>query len=421
MKLLTKSTLLIATLSLFLFFIMGVIFFQVLKNMSLSNLDRELGDLKEIVVDYLSDYDEMEVRSIPGIDSIWIQAVLEHAQTEDVYEDTLMLDVKDEQFRTFRYLQFNYAKEDNLYLVKIYKSTTPTDKLVERVTLMITLMVILFLTGVFILNRFIFASLWRDFFEAIEKLKRFETTKEPVILGDQDIEEFDELKQVLEVMTRRLSNDYKELKEYTDHTTHELQTPLAVIKSKTELLIQSQNLGEDEMKCLEAINTSVHQLSRLNSTLTLITRIENRQFTEKEEIGLTGLLEQHLELLQEYIELKGIRIEKDYQDQGRILEMDQGLADLLVGNLLKNAIVHNLEGGTIVLETRPGSLIIRNDGAPLAFSQEELFTRFVRDTRRSGNFGLGLSLVKKVCENYGFKINYTFDNQRHKFTVLLPE
>jgi len=155
--------------------------------------------------------------------------------------------------------------------------------------------------------------------------------------------------------------------------------------------------------------------------LTLITRIENRQFTEKEEIGLTGLLEQHLELLQEYIELKGIRIEKDYQDQGRILEMDQGLADLLVGNLLKNAIVHNLEGGTIVLETRPGSLIIRNDGAPLAFSQEELFTRFVRDTRRSGNFGLGLSLVKKVCENYGFKINYTFDNQRHKFTVLLPE
>ena len=95
-------------------------------------------------------------------------------------------------------------------------------------------MVILFLAGIFILNRFIFANLWKDFFEAIEKLKRFDTTKEPVILGEQDIQEFDELKQVLEAMTSKLATDYKELKEYTDHTTHELQTPLAVIKSKTE-------------------------------------------------------------------------------------------------------------------------------------------------------------------------------------------
>ncbi|MDF1574570.1 MAG: HAMP domain-containing sensor histidine kinase [Bacteroidales bacterium] len=421
MKLLTKSTLLIATLSLFLFFIMGVIFFQVLKNMSLSNLDRELGDLKELVEDYLEHNDGAELRSIPGLDSVWIQEVDEHVQAEDIFGDTLMLDVKDEQFRTFRYLQFNFIKEGRLFLVKIYKSTTPSDKLVERVTLMITLMVILFLTGIFILNRFIFASLWRDFFEAIEKLKRFETTKEPVILGEQDIQEFDELKQVLEVMTRRLANDYKELKEYTDHTTHELQTPLAVIKSKTELLIQSKNLGEEEMKCLEAINTSVHQLSRLNSTLTLITRIENRQFTEKEEIGLSRLLEGHLDLLQEYIELRNIKIEKHFQDGGQVLLMDQGLADLLAANLLKNAIVHNVEGGTIVLETRPGSLIIRNDGPPLAFSQEELFTRFVRDIRRSGNFGLGLSLVKKVCENYGYKINYTFENQKHTFKIVLPE
>jgi len=101
--------------------------------------------------------------------------------------------------------------------------------------------------------------------------------------------------------------------------------------------------------------------------------------------------------------------------------MDQGLADLLIANLLKNAIIHNIEGGTIVLETEPGCLIIRNDGPPLGFSQEELFTRFVRDTRRTGNFGLGLSLVKKVCENYGFKIEYIYENQQHTFLVTLPD
>lgn len=421
MKLLTKSTLLIATLSLFLFFIMGVIFFQVLKNMSLSTLDRELGDLREVVEDYLLENDENKVLSLPGIDSLVVRPVEQPAQTGVQFGDTVMRDLKDGQFRTFRYLQFNQVKGDLHYLVTIYKSTTPTDKLVEQVTLMITLMVILFIGGIFILNRFIFASLWKDFFEAIEKLKRFEKTKEPVILGEQDIQEFDELKRVLEVMTRRLANDYRELKEYTDHTTHELQTPLAVIKSKTDLLIQSDKLGAQEMKLLEAINTSVHQLSRLNSTLTLITRIENRQFTAREEINMDRLLDRHLELLHEHIELKQIKVEKHYNDSERVLLMDQGLADLLIANLLKNAIVHNKEGGTIVLETGPACLIISNDGPPLTFKKEELFTRFVKDTKRSGNFGLGLSLVKKVCETYQIVIEYSFENQRHTFTLTLPD
>ena len=421
MKLLTKSSLLIATLSLFLFFFMGIIFFQVLKNMSISDLNRELGDLKELVVDYLDDGMAYEVEALPGIDSLSVKAVVSPERVEETFGDTLMYDSREDQFKTYRYIQFMTDIEEEVFLVKIYKSTTPTDQLVERVTLMMTLMVILFLAGIFILNRFIFASLWKDFFKAIEKLKQFETSKEPVILGEQDIEEFEELRQVLELMTRRLAKDYKELKEYTDHTTHELQTPLAVIKSKTELLIQSENLGASEMKCLQAINTSVNQLSRLNSTLTLITRIENRQFTEKEKIKLTELLDRHLELLDEHIDLRKIKVEKHYRDEGMELLMDQGLADLLIANLLKNAIVHNIEGGAIVLETRPGSLLIKNDGPPLEFNQEELFTRFVRDTRRSGNFGLGLSLVKKVCETYNFLIDYSYDNQQHMFKVTFPD
>ena len=421
MKLLTKSSLLIATLSLFLFFFMGIIFFQVLKNMSISDLNRELGDLKELVVDYLDNDMAYEVEALPGIDSLSVKAVVSAERVEETFGDTLMYDSREDQFKTYRYIQFMTDIEEEVFLVKIYKSTTPTDQLVERVTLMMTLMVILFLAGIFILNRFIFASLWKDFFEAIEKLKQFETSKEPVILREQDIEEFEELRQVLELMTRRLAKDYKELKEYTDHTTHELQTPLAVIKSKTELLIQSENLGASEMKCLQAINTSVNQLSRLNSTLTLITRIENRQFTEKEKIKLTELLDRHLELLDEHIDLRKIKVEKHYRDEGMELLMDQGLADLLIANLLKNAIVHNIEGGAIVLETRPGSLLIKNDGPPLEFNQEELFTRFVRDTRRSGNFGLGLSLVKKVCETYNFLIDYSYDNQQHMFKMTFSD
>ena len=80
-----------------------------------------------------------------------------------------------------------------------------------------------------------------------------------------------------------------------------------------------------------------------------------------------------------------------------------------------------MKGGKIVLEIEAGSLVIRNDGPPLGFSQEELFTRFVRNNRRAGSFGLGLSLVKKVCDTYQIDVEYSFDNQQHCFKLTFPD
>ncbi|MCK5137216.1 MAG: HAMP domain-containing histidine kinase [Bacteroidales bacterium] len=420
MKLLTKTTLYIATLSLFLFFIMGIVFFQFLKNMSLSELDRELTGIKEVVDEIFPHFLGGQLYGLPGVDSISIQPAWPGIEPGDRFGDTLMFDTKSNQFRTFRYLQFQSEHGGDLYVVKLFKSTMPADKLVERVTLMMTMMVILFLAGIFFLNKFIFANLWKDFFDALEKLKQFDTVKEPVKLGEPDIEEFMDLKKVLERMTFRLSSDYKELREYTDHTTHELQTPLAVIRTKTELLMQSKNLGLNEMQLIQSINSSADHLSRLNNTLALITRIENRQFTGRKEINLGNLLDDHLEKLHELVVIRGIQVDRIYTEKDLTFIMDQGLADVLITNLLKNAIVHNVDGGGILIEIDTDRFVICNEGAPLSFNEHELFKRFSRDIRKTGNFGLGLSLVKKICDYYGFKISYEYQQQQHRFTVVLP-
>ncbi len=419
MKLLTKTTLYFATLSLFLFFIMGIIFFQVLKNISLSELNREMAEIREAVDLQLDKEWATRPPRIIGIDSLTIQLVSASSTMEEKYGDTLMIDPESDQFKTYRYLEYFQKLEEGNVKVRIYKSTTPTDKLVEQVTLMMTMMVILFLSGVFFMNRFVFANLWKDFFEALEKLRKFDTVKEPVVLGDQDIEEFKELKAVLEKMTRRLSSDYKELREYTDHTTHELQTPLAVIKTKIELLLQSENLGPDEMQLIQSINTSVDHLSRLNSTLALITRIENQQFPEKNEIHLVRLVDHHLEMLQELIEIRNISVVRSYKDTHRTICMDQGLADVMIANLLKNAIVHNVDGGKITLDISSEAFTIGNEGPQLEFGEEELFRKFVRSRSNKGSFGLGLSLVKKICEAYGIGHSYSYVDNQHLFTFTL--
>jgi signal transduction histidine kinase len=305
--------------------------------------------------------------------------------------------------------------------VKIFKSTTPADKLVEQVTLMMTMMVILFLAGIFFLNRFIFGSLWKDFFEALEKLKKFDVVKEPIKLGEPDVEEFLELKSVLERMTQRLSSDYKELREYTDHTTHELQTPLAVIKTKTELLLQSSHLGPDEMQLIQAINSSADHLSRLNSTLALITRIENQQYTDMKKIDLVEVLKKQLDMFQELIAVRTIRIKDEFTKHRLTVVMDEGLAGILVTNLLKNAIVHNRDGGEIIIAVKEGTLHMANQGDPLTFPETNLFKRFARDTRKTGNFGLGLSIVKKICDYYGYSIEYHFQDPWHQFQIEVSD
>jgi len=417
MKLLTKSSLYIATLSLFLFFSMGLVFFQVLKNMSISDLNRELSDFREMFEERIRADPEFHPRGIAGIDSIAIRKVADPSVEEPVFGDTLLYDTGSGEYRTFRTLTYNSVISGEPAEVTIYKSTLPGDRLVERVTLMITLMVIVFLGCVFLLNRFVFANLWKDFFEALDRLKEFDSTKEPVVLREQDTEEFIELKKVLERMTRQLSKDYRELKEYTDHTTHELQTPLAVIKSKTELLLQSEKLGQEEMALIQAIYASTNQLARLNSTLALITRIENRQYSEGKKTGMAALFGRHLEMLEDLTGLRGIAVQKNikHQDQGPV--MDPGLADILAANLVKNAIVHNIDGGSIILDDAPGRFVIRNSGPPLGFKREELFTRFTRGEKKENGFGLGLSLVKKICEACEIEIHYDYVDQYHTFSL----
>jgi len=387
--------------------------------MSIADLNRELFSLREVVDGYLASDPELPFLRIAGLDSISIEKINEKGPWEEALGDTLMYDASSRQYRTYQYLSYCIEEGSGAFRVQVFKSTTPTDQLVERVTLMMTVMVILFLAGVFLLNRTVFANLWKDFFSTLEKLKEFDTSKEPVVFGYQDIEEFAELNKVLEKMTGQLSRDYKELKEYTDHTTHELQTPLAVIKSKTELLIQSRNLGPDEMKLIQAINSSTNQLSKLNSTLTLITRIENRQFPEARKINFELLLERHLEMLEELIELRGIQLKRFFSKGFPEPFMDEGLANMLVANLLKNAIVHNLEGGTIILESAADRFIISNEGSPLPFPEEDIFNRFTRDPAKGSGFGLGLSIVKKICEFYGFSLDYSYHEGKHRFIILM--
>jgi signal transduction histidine kinase len=126
-------------------------------------------------------------------------------------------------------------------------------------------------------------------------------------------------------------------------------------------------------------------------------------------------------MLHELMDLHRISVERSGFNGESKVTMDRGLADILLTNLLRNAVVHNREGGKIIVQLEDHMLTIKNEGEPLTFDEKELFRRFVRDTKKTGNFGLGLSLVKKICDAYGFDISYSYSQSMHVFRVQMNQ
>src|SRR5204863_7149057 len=126
---------------------------------------------------------------------------------------------------------------------------------------------------------------------------------------------------------------YHNLKEFTENASHEIQTPLAIIRSRLELMLQSDLLNSDHVQNIQVAMDAVHRLSKLNKELILLTRIENRQFEESETFSMNDLIFQQLDHLEVFITPKNITAEKRIYVSVNIT-MKSNLADILVSNLI---------------------------------------------------------------------------------------
>jgi signal transduction histidine kinase len=100
------------------------------------------------------------------------------------------------------------------------------------------------------------------------------------------------------------------------------------------------------------------------------------------------------------------------------IQINEYLLDVLLNNLLGNAIKYNLIGGKFHVELNERNLIIKNTGNALTMPTEQLFERFQKDSSASDSLGLGLALVKQICDTYGFQISYIYENQWHSLSIV---
>ena len=259
--------------------------------------------------------------------------------------------------------------------------------------------------------------MWKPFHKTIHSLKTFRASDNHIPAFEKtSVNEFKELNNSVTVMMEKMMVDHSSQKKFTENASHEIQTPIAVIKSKIDLLIQSENLKEDEVQLIVAIDDACSKLTRLNKSLLILTKIENRQFIITEKVSIEKTIDHSLTLFEDYIMGNKIIITKNIEHDF-LITMSPDLCSILITNLVQNAIRHNVTGGNILISIKSKGLTIDNSGIEEPLNRTLLFERFQKNSTSNLSTGLGLAIAKEIAEVSGLMLNYEFIANKHSFIL----
>ena len=312
-------------------------------------------------------------------------------------------------------------KDGNYYEITVSLPVFEQETLVEHVLwwtgiLFLVLLVTLLLIGIIVIDYNLKP------FKALMKWIDAYVPGHPygAIPADTDVVEFRKLAETIRKAVERFENEYEERKIFIGNASHELQTPLAVCSNRLEMLLDRPDINEDIAGEMVKLHRSLQHLIRLNKTLLLLSRIENDQFPPTDEVDVTSLLRESIEMNGEIYSHKSIKSSMEVQGDF-VCMINEQMASVLVGNLVKNAFVHSAPGAEIVISVSADGFNVRNQGdAPL--DKKRVFHRFyLPGGRREGSTGLGLALAYSVCERSGLSLTYDFQENHHIFSVILKK
>jgi signal transduction histidine kinase len=333
------------------------------------------------------------------------------------FSNVSLYEERHHEYNVYRELSFPLTVNSKLYKASVTKSEEEVEDLVWLIVIITICVIILLLLILFITNRVLLRKIWKPFYHTLESIKTFNlSNKKNSAVEKTNIAEFDDLNIAVNTMQSRIIKDYEMLKNFADNASHEMQTPLAILNSKLDLLIQEPNLHESQTKQLQSMYDAMSRLSKLNQSLLLLTKIENNQFIKANPLPFDMLIKEKLLQLEDLIMAKHLLVQTDLKE--RVVEIDHYLADILLNNLLGNAIRHNYENGKISISLNHDEMIINNSGTVFSFNEKNIFERFSKSQNSEG-IGLGLAIVKQICDNYGFAITYSFENGAHSFKIRL--
>ena len=401
--------------TMFTFLVGAIGFYFVLDLVLTRQLDRSLFVEEQEITKYVTEHGKLPY--IPDTKHQWI--TIDSAREiirQPKAENANAFNSAEGEAEPIRKLVFSIGAGGKNYQVTVNQSKTEKEDLLQLIIIVTTGMIALLLLLNYFINRRLIGSLWKPFYDTLDKIRRHQVSvQEPIHVTKTGIDEIDLLNDDLHKMTQRINDDYVVLKTFTENASHEMQTPLAVIRSKTENLLQYAEQNKDLMQQVLAIEAAATRLSKLHQSLLLLTKLENRQFTIQEPVNLDAVVKEKLQEKEELFAEN--KIEMVVITEPVFLNFHSHLAEILVNNLLSNAIRYTPKGGVVEIRLGHDHLTIRNSANGGTLDTHRVFQRFYKEHVSTDNTGLGLAIVKEICVVAGFTPLYAFQGGKHCFSI----
>jgi len=331
----------------------------------------------------------------------------------------------------YRVLSYTFQEDGKTYLLEVGKKLTSIheyNRPLQRIALYLLIGLTIMSTIIDLLyTRYLLKPLQQIIKSKLVK-QTFPFTKNatPVKTTTAD---FQYLDSSLISLMDQVREAFEKEREFTANASHELMTPISILKSKIENLMIQEDISDESLQKLSELMTTVSRLSRIVNSLLMISRIENDQYVLEEEVNVQALVQQVVSEIEDRIIGNEIKIEINLNESFLFKPCNKDLLFQLVYNLLNNAIKYNVPKGSIritdgyTLEHRY-ELMISDTGIGISPADLPLiFNRFkkVHVQRSSGGYGLGLAISKTIANYHHIEIGVESElNQGTTFKLLFP-
>ena len=407
-KLIKKTSKTFLLTGLFLAFFSSIALYFYTKKLLKSEVEEVLYSTEARITNALKK--DKNIFSLPPVTEVKIVTNLK----KEILKDTIIYDPSQDEMELFRELStFKNINETN-YQITVRNMAVESGNFLLAIVISNIIIFLLAFIILFYFNTSRNIKLWRPFFRNLEQMKQFSlTSKKPIDLVESDVLEFSELKVEIETLTNKVKVDYQNLKQFTENVSHEMQTPLAIIQAKIDNIINEHTINNKQFEQITSIQKDIQRLKQLNKRITILTKIDNNQFLNIEKTSFTKLIDEKIE---SYKELQIINLIHNSNKELSV-SMDTYLVEILINNLISNAIKYSKKEEDIIILTDKSLFTISNFGEKPLAHPENLFQRFYRESNSDQSTGLGLAIVKKICDLYRFKISYKFEAKQHIFSL----
>ncbi|NMC37648.1 MAG: hypothetical protein GYA41_04935 [Bacteroidales bacterium] len=408
----------------------------IVERVNLRQVDIDLVNKREKIINFIENIGIEPFISSDSSDAFGSYNILKEEfislELTDTVSDMNFIDVKNRSIEdeeiTYRVLNYTILVDGQKYLLEIGKSLSS----IQSSRRNITKIILIFLAVIILITLFTDLQYTRLILRPLKKITtKLKSISSPSTFDKEIIptntSDFVKLDKALRDLMIQIDESFRKEKEITVNISHELLTPVAVLRSRLENILLDDNLNPETAGKIEESLRTLHRLQTLINSLLLIARIESNQYLMSDSFMIREILNEIAMELTPLAQDKGVIIIRNNGPDFLLRNANRSLVFSMFYNIINNALKNTPAGGCVTISTgrehrREFFVKVEDTGSGIDKEQmERLFSRFNAKRNNMGT-GIGLAIAKSIADHHKIEIEVTSSPQKGTvFSFIFPE